>query len=84
MLSRWWEWYWPTWLIVTLVTLMGPEIAALVSQHPDDTLSEWVWRQLQVTTGQQLPWTAAHYLVFGSWLTVVSWLTWHFFFRRFT
>lgn len=83
-MSKWWEWYWPVWLGVVIVTLMVPESVALMSKQADDTLSEWVWRQLKVTTDQQLPWTAAHYLVFGGWVTLMTWLTWHFFFRRFT
>jgi len=79
----WGRWYWPLWLTVTTVTLMGPEVFAL-TEHAKNTLSEWVWEQLSVPAEQQLPWTAAHYLIFGAWLTVISWLTWHFFFRRFT
>lgn len=81
---RWLLWYWPVWLSVMAATLLIPETLALWSRQPDDTLSEWVWRKLQVSTDQQLPWTAAHYLIFGVWLTLISWLTWHFFFRRFT
>ena len=82
MSLNWGRYYWPVWLIVVAVTLLIPEISALAT-NAGNTLSEWVWRQLDVTKGQQLPWTAAHYLVFGVWLTLVSWLTWHFFFRRF-
>ena len=79
----WGKWFWPTWLTVMCVTLLVPEIWAL-AVNVKNTLSWWVWGKLEVTTEQQLPWTAAHYLVFGFWLTLVSWLTWHFFFRRFT
>jgi len=78
----WGNWYWPAWLVIFTGTLLGPEIYAL-SARPQNTLSEWVWKQLQVSKEQQLPWTAAHFLVFGVWLVLVVWLTWHFFFRRF-
>lgn len=80
---RWGDWYWPLWMVVVSVSLLGPEIYAL-SSDSRNTLSDWVWVKLQVTTTQQLPWTAAHFLVFGGWLTLTVWLTWHFFFRRFT
>lgn len=81
--TTWGTWYWPVWLAVMSVTLLAPEVYALVF-NVRNTLSDWVWRELEVTTNQQLPWTAAHFLVFGAWLTVTAWLTWHFFFRRFT
>lgn len=83
--TTWGNYYWPVWLTVATLTLMGPEIYALITiAQYRNTLSDWVWNILSVPPGQQLPWTAAHYLIFGGWLTVVSWLTWHFFFRRFT
>jgi hypothetical protein len=80
---KWGDVYWPIWLGVMTITMGVPEVYALIT-NTRNTLSDWVWDQLNVTTEQQLPWTAAHYLVFGAWITVVSWLTWHFFFRRFT
>jgi hypothetical protein len=79
----WGKWYWVVWQLAMVVSLGIPEIYALAT-NTDNTYSNWIWSELQVTQDQQLPWTAAHYLVFGAWLTVVSWLTWHFFFRRFT
>lgn len=79
----WGNIYWPIWLGITTLTLGIPEIYALATDA-HNTLSDWVWRGLQVTKEQQLPWTAAHFLVFGGWIVVTLWLTWHFFFRRFT
>lgn len=73
---------WPIWLIVMTGTFLGPEVYALTT-NANNTLSDWVWRQLNVSRAQQ-DWTAAHFLVFGVWLTLVIWLTFHFFFRRFT
>lgn len=78
----WGKVYWPLWLTVVTLSLLGPEIYALAT-NANNTLSDWVWRQLNVTRNQQ-DWTAAHFLVFGVWLTLVIWLTFHFFFRRFT
>jgi hypothetical protein len=81
--STWGAWYWWIWISVATVTLLGPETYALIT-NPRNTLSDWVWDKLSVPVGEQLPWTAAHYLVFGAWLVLMSWLTFHFFFRRFT
>lgn len=78
----WGRLYWPIWLGVVTLTFLGPEIYALIT-NVDNTLSDWVWRSLNVSRGQQ-DWTAAHFLVFGVWLVLVIWLTFHFFFRRFT
>lgn len=82
MKATWGQWYWPLWMVFTSFTLLGPEIFALITNH-QNTLSDYVWRGLDVTTDQQA-WTAAHYLVFGGWVVLFSWLTFHFFFRRFT
>jgi hypothetical protein len=79
----WGFWYWSVWLAVVAVSLGVPEFYALAT-NARNTLSDYVWARLEVSTGQQLPWTAAHYLVFGAWVVFFSWLTWHFFFRRFT
>jgi hypothetical protein len=78
----WGKLYWPIWLGVVTLTFLGPEIYALIA-NVDNTLSDWVWRSLNVSRNQQ-DWTAAHFLVFGVWLVLVIWLTFHFFFRRFT
>lgn len=78
----WGRIYWPIWLVFTTLTFLGPEVSALTS-NVDNTLSEWVWGALHVTKDHQ-EWTAAHFLVFGNWLVLVIWLTYHFFFRRFT
>ena len=83
MISTWGRFFWPWYLAVMSLLLLGPEIYAL-NTNPRNTLSDWVWTELAVSTDQQLPWTAAHYLVFWVWVVVFSWLTWHFFFRRFT
>jgi hypothetical protein len=76
--------YWPVWLGVLTGTFLVREVWALQTGHPRDTLSEWVWRVLKVGVNKPLSsWGAPHFLVFGCWLVLVTWLTWHFFFRRF-
>ena len=77
--------YWPAWLAFTAGTFLLREIWALTTGHPGDTLSEWVWHILKIARNEPVTaWSAVDYLVFGAWATLVTWLTWHFFFRRFT
>ena len=76
--------YWPVWLTVSVGAFLVREIWALQTRRSQDTLSEWVWRILKVGVNKPLgDWSAAHFLVFGSWLVLFGWLTFHFFFRRF-
>lgn len=79
----WGLWYWPVWLVVMLTTLAIPEFYALFT-NTQNTQSAWVWRELDVTTDTPKPWTAVHYLFFGLWLVIMSWLTFHYFWRKFT
>lgn len=77
--------WWPVWLGLFAGSFLFREVWALASGRPGDTLSWWVWRALKITQNEPITdWTAADYLVFGVWLVLVTWLTWHFFFRRFT
>lgn len=76
--------WWPSWIALTFGVFLLRETWALASGHPQDTLSDWTWRILKITANEPvLKWNSTDYLVFGAWLTVVSWLTWHFFFRKF-
>lgn len=80
----WGNWYWPTWLAFNLFSLMGPETYALITNWKN-TFSDWVWNALGVTTATGFSTgSAAWYLTLGGWITVMSWLTWHFWFRKFT
>jgi len=79
----WGDWYWPTWFMFMVISLLVPEIYALCT-NVHNTQSYWVWRALKVEVTHTTPWTAAHFLVFGAWLVVMAWLTLHYFFRRFT
>lgn len=81
----WGAWYWPVWLIVSVAAFLAPEIMALAGGRPANTLSAWVWRALQITRDESFThWSATDFLVFGAWLTLVVWLTGHFFLGRFT
>lgn len=77
--------YWPIWLAATIVSFLVYEIYALATGHPENTLSDWVWRVLKIGKNASFAnWTAADFLTFGVWMTLFIWLTFHFFFRRFT
>jgi hypothetical protein len=76
--------YWPVWLSLFAGTFLLREIWALVTRRTQDTLSDWVWDILRISSNEPLTsWNGTDYLVFGAWLTLFSWLTWHFFFRVF-
>jgi len=76
--------YWPVWMIATGGTFLLREIWALASGDGYDTLSEWVWRALAITKDEPVAsWSATDFLVCGAWLVLVTWLSFHFFFRRF-
>ena len=80
----WGRTYWPAALSVLLAVIFIPEIYALIT-NDQNTLSWWTWDELNVSSRQPVQdWTAPHYLVFGGWLVLVSWLTWHLFFHWFT
>jgi len=83
-----WLWapahFWPLWLGLFTVTFLIRESTALGTGRPQDTLSDWVWRVLHVSVNQPIQdWDALHFLVFGEWLVLFGWLTYHFFFHRF-
>jgi hypothetical protein len=72
------------WLFGALSIFLAFEIFALVT-NPANTLSAWVWESLGIHRNESIgAWTALDFLVFGIWLTLLVWLTFHFFFGRFT
>lgn len=82
--QTWGVHYWTIWLSVLLATFLAPEIYGLCTNSAN-TLSAWVWRALKISSHESLVyWSAADFLVFGAWLTLVIWLTGHFFFGLFT
>lgn len=80
----WGEWYWPIWLGAALGALLGPEIYALATDA-HNTLSWWVWQHLRIVVGESPgQWSAVDALTFGAWMVIITWLTFHFWLRRFT
>lgn len=84
-----WAWsaghWWPAWLGLFTGLFLLRETWALASGRPADTLSDWIWRALRVYSHQPVSeWGAGHLLVFGSWLVLVGWLTFHLFLRWWT
>lgn len=82
--------YWPIFLIASsawIVLALGiPELIALLTQvstHTDNTLSNYSWQELHVTT-QLTRHTVAWYVSFITWLTVVILLTLHIWFHQFS
>lgn len=71
-------WYWAAWFVVAFGL---PEGIALGTGHPENTLSETVWRWFDVTPGSTLrQWSIVH-LVLALGMT---WLWAHMVFRAFT
>lgn len=82
--ATWGNWYWPVYLTVAFLFFIAPEIMGLVSGRRN-TLSDWVWTRLHIIAGETIgQWSALDFLVFGQWIIMWAWLTWHFFFHRFT
>jgi hypothetical protein len=82
--ATWGNWLWPTWLGIAVGIFLAFEVYALCT-NSGNTLSAWVWRALKITRAENIgAWSATDFLVFGCWLTLVLWLTGHFFFGRFT
>lgn len=80
----WGNWLWPIWLGAALGSFLGPECYALAT-NPRNTLSWWVWRHLRIVAGESpAQWSAVDALTFGVWMVLVTWLTFHFWLRRFT
>lgn len=76
--------FWPVFLLAATVVGVGAEIVALVT-NPRNTLSFWVWNALKVQRDiDPWNWSATQFLIFGIWIVTVTWLTFHFFFHRFT
>jgi len=77
-------WYWPIWLGVILIGFLPAEIIGLI-QGGQNTFSNWVWQYLKVAKNESIAnWTATDFLLFGAWLVLIVWLTFHLFFRKFT
>lgn len=80
----WGRWYWPVFLGVVFLFFIVPEVYALVKGQRN-TLSDFVWIRLKIVRGERFSdWSALDLFVFVQWIGLVIWLTWHFFWHRFT
>jgi hypothetical protein len=84
-MQTWGSRYWPVWLAVVLISFLGPEIYALVT-NVSNTLSDWVWGELKIVPRESIgQWSAVDLLVCCAYVAVFCvWLPWHFFGRDFT
>lgn len=74
-----WSWYWLGWLLILTAAFLGPELYALASRHPENTLSAQVWRLEQVKAGEHIwQWSAGHFLIGGIIAVFLVWLLFHF------
>lgn len=81
--ATWGNTVWPIWLGIAVSVFLGFEIYALRTNSAN-TLSAWVWRGLKISSNESpFQWNATDYLVFGVWVVLFTWLTFHFFFGRF-
>lgn len=72
--------YWLVWLVAAFATFIVPELYALVSGHPENTLSAQVWRLEGILNGNAplVNWTAVHFLLGGMFAVIFVWLIGHF------
>lgn len=83
-MHSWGSTYWPWFLIAVSLAFLGPEIFALATGQPANTLSEYAWRELNVSAGITFSrHTAAWLLSLGMWAVFVFWITEHIWFYRF-
>lgn len=75
-----WSWYWLAWFVFTFpVAFFGPELYALLSGHPENTLSAQIWRMQGFIPGQSIVnWGAVHFLIAGILGVLLVWLFGHF------
>lgn len=69
------RWYWAAWI---LVGFLAPEMWALLSGRPENTLSDTVWHWCDVTPGKTVwTWSILHLLL----AFFLVWLFGHMVFR---
>ena len=76
--------FWPIFLLTFAIVGGGAEIFALIT-NARNTASFWVWDHLHIERNlNPWDWSATTFLIFGLWMVAWTWMTFHFFFRRFT
>ena len=75
--------YWLIWFVSFFLLFIIPEVAALVSGHPERTLSAAIW-SLEGYTPKGWGWNAFRFLFLGAFSWLCIWLIGHFSFRLWT
>jgi hypothetical protein len=76
---------WLAWFLISFLTFLIPELLALLSKHPEWTLSASIWRLESYDPAKGMrTWNAFHFLFAGELLVLDLWLFCHFIFRKFT
>jgi hypothetical protein len=71
--------YWIVWASVMFVSFAIPEFWALATHHPENTLSDNVWRLEKFLPGDHwYQWSAVHVLIGGALIVLFGWLIGHF------
>lgn len=74
-----WSWYWVGWFVVTAFSFLVPEVYALATGNPANTLSANIWKLEGAVPHQVIwAWIAAHFLIGGLIAVLLIWLLFHF------
>lgn len=78
----WGLWYWPAFILTTLVLFAPAETYALMT-NPQNTLSDFAWREFGFPqSGDSLMFTAAWYFSFAGYIAITVFLGIHIWFER--
>lgn len=71
--------YWACWSLGWFISFIIPELMALFSGHPENTLSDNIWRLEKLVPGQAIiNWTFFHFAFTGMFILTALWLSGHF------
>lgn len=71
--------YWLVWFLASFTTFFIPEMVALATGNPQNTLSDAVWYFERLVPGQPIiDWTFWHFVFTFGFLVVAIWLSGHF------
>lgn len=71
--------YWTIYLPIAFAFFAVPELVALFTGRPENTLSEYVWRTFDVIRHQPISqWSFQHFAFAGIFTLTAGWLIGHF------
>jgi hypothetical protein len=71
--------YWELWFFLSTLTFLVQELYQLFSGHPENTLSDNIWRLEKLVPGQAIMnWTFFHFAFTAMFIVLAIWLTGHF------